>query len=97
MANDPQKTEKGDPQAWSPVVQQWEAFKAMKELISAPHEQVLESVLRNILSWQYDIKPEEVTWGTSPAGWLRAVSSVWRCYNRSEWPRCRSISEAGNR
>jgi hypothetical protein len=62
MANDPQKTEKEDPRTWSPVVQQWEAFKAMKELITGPHEQVPESVLRNILSWQHDIKPEEVTW-----------------------------------
>jgi hypothetical protein len=52
---------KDDPRTWSPIVQEWEAFKAIKQLITGPHEFVPESFVRESIARQLDIKPEDVT------------------------------------
>lgn len=57
-----EEEQRTDPRHWSPIRQQWEAFKGIKQLISGPHEQIPEAFLRNALAGQYGIKPEEVTW-----------------------------------
>jgi hypothetical protein len=54
---------KNDSRDWSPVRQDWEAFKAIKRLITGPHEHVPESFLRGSIARQLGIKPEDVTCG----------------------------------
>ncbi len=58
---DLQERQKTDPKYWSPLLQQWEALKALKELTSGPHEEIPEAVVRSVLADQYGVKPEEVT------------------------------------
>jgi hypothetical protein len=50
-----------DPQSWSPLVQQYEAYKQIKELRSGPHERIPEDLVRRAVAEQHGIKPEEVT------------------------------------
>jgi hypothetical protein len=51
-----------DPKSWSPLRQQVEAFRRIKQLVTGPHERIPEALIRNTLAQQYGIKPEEVTW-----------------------------------
>jgi lambda repressor-like predicted transcriptional regulator len=46
---------------WSPLRQDFEAFKAIKKVITGPREQIRESFVRDSIARQYGIKPEEVT------------------------------------
>jgi hypothetical protein len=46
---------------WSPVRRDFEAFKAIKKLITGPHERIPEAFMRNSIARQFGIKPEEVT------------------------------------
>jgi hypothetical protein len=50
-----------DPRTWSAIVQEWEASKANKQLITGPNEFVPESFVRESISRQLGIKPEDVT------------------------------------
>jgi len=50
-----------DPKNWSPLRRQWEAYRQIKNLITGPHEQIPESLVRRTIAEQYGIKPEEVT------------------------------------
>lgn len=54
--------EENDPRNWSPLRQQWEAHKSIKELQSGPHEQIPEAFVREVLGRQYGLKPDDVTW-----------------------------------
>jgi hypothetical protein len=49
------------PQNAPPIVQEWEAFKAIRQLLSGPNEQIPEPVLRGILARQNGIQPEDVS------------------------------------
>lgn len=53
---------KDDPRLLPPILQEWEAFKAIKKIITGPHESVPEGFLRGSISRQLGIKPEDVTW-----------------------------------
>jgi hypothetical protein len=46
---------------WSPLRRDFEAFKAMKKLMSGPRERIPEAFVRDSIARQYGIKPEEVT------------------------------------
>jgi hypothetical protein len=50
-----------DPKNWSPLRRQWEAYRQIKNLITGPHEQIPESLVRRTIAEQHGIKPEEVT------------------------------------
>jgi hypothetical protein len=52
---------RSDPTNWPEIVQQYEVFKSIKGLISGPHENIPEDVLRNLAAQQDGITPEEVT------------------------------------
>lgn len=56
-----EQARRSDPRNWSPLRQQWEAYKAIKELVHGPHEEIPESLVRMALAQQYGISPEEVT------------------------------------
>jgi hypothetical protein len=51
-----------DPAPLSSILQEWEAFKAIKQLITGPRESVPELFLRSSVSRQLGIKPEDVSW-----------------------------------
>ena len=51
-----------DPKSWSPLRQQVEAFRKIKQLVTGPRERIPEALVRDTLAQQYGIKPEEVTW-----------------------------------
>jgi hypothetical protein len=46
---------------WSPLRRDYEAFKAMKTLISGPRERIPEAFVRDSIARRCGIKPEEVT------------------------------------
>jgi hypothetical protein len=46
---------------WSPVVQEWEAFKASERILPGRRERLPESVLRTIISRHYGVSVEGVT------------------------------------
>jgi DNA-binding XRE family transcriptional regulator len=54
--------QKNDPRNWSPLRSQYEAFKGIGQLVSAPHERIPESFVRDVLAKQYGVRPDEVTW-----------------------------------
>ena len=53
--------EASDPRNWSPLRQQWEAFKGIKKVMQEPPEKIPEAFVRNVLAQQYGIRPEDVT------------------------------------
>jgi hypothetical protein len=56
-----QERQRTNPKNWSPLRQQWEAFKAIRNLTSGPHEEIPEAFVRSAIAQQYGILPEEVT------------------------------------
>src|SRR5260370_2841107 len=56
-----EEKQRNDPQNWSPLRRQFEAFRGIKKLITGPHETIPEALVRDVLAQQYGIKPEEVT------------------------------------
>lgn len=50
-----------NPNNWSPLRRQWEAYRQIKNLITGPHERIPEALVRRTLAEQYGIKPEKVT------------------------------------
>jgi hypothetical protein len=57
-----EKVKQSDPRNWSPLRQEWEAFKIIKTLGTGPREQIPEAVVRLALAKQYGVKPGDVTW-----------------------------------
>ncbi len=53
--------QRNDPKNWSPLRQQFEAWRKMSEVITGPHERIPESLVRQVIAQQLGIKPEEVT------------------------------------
>jgi hypothetical protein len=53
---------RNDSKNWSALRQRFEAFKAIKELQTGPHEPIPEALVRDAIADQFGIKPEEVTW-----------------------------------
>jgi hypothetical protein len=47
---------------WPSLVQEWEALKSLKKLITGEYERIPESDLRNIIAAEYGNKAEDVTW-----------------------------------
>jgi hypothetical protein len=50
-----------DRKNWSPLRQQWEAFKEIRLLETGPREKIPEAFIRTVPSQQYGVKPEDVT------------------------------------
>lgn len=53
--------QENDPQNRPPLFHEWEAFKAIKQTITGPHEEIPEGILRSILGRRYNVPPEHVT------------------------------------
>jgi hypothetical protein len=52
-----------EPRTWSPIVQEWEALKSARRLITEQHERIPDADLRSILAGQYIVKPEDLSDG----------------------------------
>ena len=52
---------KTEAQTWPPVVQEWEAFKLIKQTITGPHEEIPDFVFRHIVASSHGVRPEDVT------------------------------------
>jgi len=53
---------RSDPKNWSPLHQTYEAFKAVKDLHASQAERIPESLVRDTIARQLNIRPEDVTW-----------------------------------
>jgi hypothetical protein len=49
-------------QDWSPLHRFIEAGKEIKKLMEGPHQEIHETIVRQVIAQQVGIKPEEVTW-----------------------------------
>jgi DNA-binding CsgD family transcriptional regulator len=56
-----EEKQRDDPKNWSPLRRQVEALEKIKGLVSGPHKQIPESLVRQTLAQQFGIRPEEVT------------------------------------
>jgi hypothetical protein len=56
-----EEKQRNDPRNWSPLRQDYEAFKSIKKLITGAHEEIPEDFVRESLARHHGIKPEEVT------------------------------------
>ena len=54
--------EKSDPRNWPPLLQELEAFEAIKNLQAMPPKEISEAVVRNLIAGRLGIKPQEVPW-----------------------------------
>jgi hypothetical protein len=52
-----------EPGTWTPIVQEWEALKSSRRIMTCQHERIPDADLRSILAGQYGIKPEDVNEG----------------------------------
>lgn len=67
---------RNDPKNWPPLRAEFEVFKSLRDMHSGPHEEIPEALVRDSISRQLGIKPEEVTWGQM----RHAVSSLLPYY-----------------
>jgi len=57
-----EEKQRNDPRNWPPLLQEYEAFKSIRDLRAGQHEQIPESFVRDSISRRLGITPEEVTW-----------------------------------
>jgi hypothetical protein len=57
-----EEKQRNNPKNWSPLRQNFEAFKEITKLVTGPRETIPEVLVRDVLARQYDVKPEKVTW-----------------------------------
>jgi|HubBroStandDraft_6_1064221.scaffolds.fasta_scaffold04816_8 DNA-binding transcriptional regulator YiaG len=57
-----EEKQSNDPRSWPPLRAEFEVFKSLRDMQSGPREEIPEALVRDSLSRQLRIKPEEVTW-----------------------------------
>jgi hypothetical protein len=76
LQRESEEKQTNDPKNWSPLRQDYEAFKTIKEIKAGPHEQISEAFVRSSLARHLRIEPEEITWKQITF----AVSDLLRTY-----------------